>query len=207
MYFATMRKKTYRQNCSLAYSSDLLGERWTLLIFRELLIKPCHFSELNQYLQGMGSNLLSARLKELEAEQLIEKESPQNRRSAYRLTETGREIEPIVLAMIRWGLDHGHRDDSWLHCHHWDLLAMKALFRPNRCKQKVLVQFDAPGFQAWVKTSAKKFSFGLGEAEAPDRVIQSTIEDFRSALERGEFSGDNIIQSLLGCFEMSNVSY
>ena len=202
-----MRKKTYRQNCSLAYSSDLLGERWTLLIFRELLIKPCRFNELNQYLHGMGSNLLSARLKELEAEMLIEKELPQNKRSAYQLTDLGWQIEPIVLTMIRWGLAHGSADESYLHYHHWDLLAMKALFNPGKCKQPLVIQFDTPEFKAWIRVAAGSFSFRMGEADSADQVIPLTIQGFRLALEQDEYAANTTIQSLVDCFEMSNVSF
>jgi len=66
-----MRERNYNQNCALARASDLLGERWTLLIVRDLLVAPRRFGELEQRLKGMGTNLLAKRLKDMRATGLI----------------------------------------------------------------------------------------------------------------------------------------
>ena len=98
-----MKKRMYHQNCYLAQASDVLTERWTLLIFRELLIQPCRFKDLNTWLAGMGTNLLAQRLKELEQQGMIEKQRPQEKRSPYQLTTKGRQVESVILPLIRWG--------------------------------------------------------------------------------------------------------
>ena len=83
-----MPKRSYQQNCALAYALDLLGERWTLLIVRELLIGPRRYGELLDNLTGIGTNLLADRLRELQAQGLIEKHGQR-----YELSEPGRLIE------------------------------------------------------------------------------------------------------------------
>ena len=120
-------KRSYKQNCSLALTADLLCERWTLLIFRELLIRPCRFKELNQVLDGMGTNLLSNRLKELEIEGFIQKQDISDKRTAYELTAKGIGIEPIIFSLINWGHSHLKGNEEFKHQDHWDLLAMRAM--------------------------------------------------------------------------------
>jgi DNA-binding HxlR family transcriptional regulator len=197
-----MRKKTYQQNCSLAYSTDLLGERWTLLIFRELLIQPCRFKELNEYLQGMGTNLLASRLKELESEGLIEKQSPDSKRSPYQLTAKGRKIEPITLEFIRWGYRYFAPTPGYSHWDHWDLLAMKAFFIAGRCQQSVTVQFDCPTLTAWVEVSPSGFDHGLGHHASADLLIASTIIDLQADLQAGVYDHLPRLKSFVDCFEL-----
>lgn len=163
-------KRTYRQNCALALSSDILGERWTLLIIRELLIQPCRFKDLNSVLVGMGTNLLTNRLKEMEAIGLIERQVKTDKRSPYQLSPKGQEAEAIVLAMIRWGqgdIVQSQGQVDFMHHPHWDLLAMKALFipelyRPQNPTLITVIQFHTDSFSGWSKVQAEGLSFGLG---------------------------------------------
>lgn len=174
-----MMKRTYRQNCALALSSDILGERWTLLIIRELLIQPCRFKDLNSVLVGMGTNLLTNRLKEMEAIGLIERQVKTDKRSPYQLSPKGQEAEAIVLAMIRWGqgdIVQSQGQADFVHHHHWDLLAMKALFipelyRPQNPTLITVIQFHTDSFSGWTKVQAEGLSFGLGRYE-PNEPVQ-----------------------------------
>jgi len=197
-----MKKRLYKQNCSLAFASDLLGERWTLLLFRELLIQPCRFKELNTYLQGMGTNLLTNRLKELEQDGLIEKEDPENKRSAYQLSPMGLQVEPSVLALIRWGYQNGRTQDDYLHFEHWDLLAMKAFFSKKKGKKAVVLQFSSSSLTAWVSVSKKGFSFALGTDKAADVIIKSNIQLFQQSISNGEFIENTKISEFVEWFEL-----
>lgn len=96
--------RTYKQGCMLAYALDNLGERWTLLIVRDLLLGPRGFVELHTSLAGIGGSLLSKRLKELEEVGLITGENPDGKRPQYRLTELGEHLRPTVRAMMRWSV-------------------------------------------------------------------------------------------------------
>jgi len=92
--------RPYHQFCGVAKALDVVGERWTLLVVRELLLGPRRFGEISEALTGVPPALLTQRLKDLEAAGLVEKAG---RRAPYALTETGRELEPVVLALGRFG--------------------------------------------------------------------------------------------------------
>jgi len=203
-------KRSYKQNCALALASDVLCERWTLLIFRELLIRPCRFKDLNEVLIGMGTNLLSNRLKELEQAQLIEKQNPAHKRSHYQLTQTGQSVEPIVLQLITWGHCHLSGEDEFSHQPHWDLLAMKALFSVQKFQgafkatEAFTLQFISDEFVGWAQASHNGMQIGLGLAgeqiEAKvNASINMNVQDFQKAAQQGELNDKNL-QAFYGCF-------
>lgn len=183
-----MPKRTYGQRCSLAYAVDLLGERWTLLIFRELLIQPQRYRDLLRHLDGIGTNLLSQRLRELEEAGLVERVDD-SRQSPYRLTQAGRDLEPAILELIRWGYRRAIDGEDDLHREHWDLLAMKAFFVPERCTRPLTLQFASEPLTAWVRISPHGFEHGFGEAAEADIVVAGTVGDLRmrgaAAVTRG----------------------
>ena len=96
--------RTYNQDCILAHALDLLGERWTLLIIRDLFLGPQRFGDLQAALPGIGANLLSKRLKELEEAGLIEAVSTGDARGRYRLTDTGEALRPSIRTMMKWSI-------------------------------------------------------------------------------------------------------
>jgi DNA-binding HxlR family transcriptional regulator len=100
-------RRTYGQFCPVARSLDLLGERWTLLIVRELLIGPQRYSDLRDRLPGMWSNLLAQRLRDLDEAGVVQRRElpPPAARLVYELTERGRALEPAMYELARWGLD------------------------------------------------------------------------------------------------------
>jgi DNA-binding HxlR family transcriptional regulator len=100
-----MSRRAYRQYCGLAKALDVVGERWTMLIVRNLLLGPLRYSDLLHGLPGITTNLLAKRLREMEDAGLIERarSSSAGDASAYRLTPTGSGLEPAVHALGRWG--------------------------------------------------------------------------------------------------------
>lgn len=98
--------KSYGQLCSVAKALDVLGDRWTLLILRELLIQgPSRYTDLANGLPGIASNLLSDRLRNLETSGLVWREAapPPVATTLFHLTERGRAAEPVLWALARWG--------------------------------------------------------------------------------------------------------
>lgn len=96
----------YRQFCGAAKALDVLGERWTLLIVRDLLLGPRRYTDLQLSLRGITTNLLAQRLKHLAQEGLIERvplSGTGGSAQAYALTAAGREVEPVVLALGTFG--------------------------------------------------------------------------------------------------------
>src|SRR5262245_44522021 len=100
-----MPGRTYAQYCGLAYALDLVGERWALLIVRDLLMAPKRFTDLQRGLPGIPTNVLSARLKELEEDGIVlRRVLPRPATGvAYDLTEYGRGLEDVVLRLGLWG--------------------------------------------------------------------------------------------------------
>ncbi|SMH44303.1 transcriptional regulator, HxlR family [Rathayibacter oskolensis] len=97
-----MAARDYGQYSALTRAVELVGERWALLIVRDLLVGPRRYGELAQGLPRIPSNVLAARLKELQAAGILRR-APRSRVIVYELTNYGRELEPIVLALGAWG--------------------------------------------------------------------------------------------------------
>ena len=179
-----MTKRSYQQDCALAHSADLIGERWTLLLIRDLLVSPRRFNELQKSLKGMGSNLLATRLKELEQDGVIEPYASGDGSRRYRLTVRGRALEQTILGLIRWGYtDSKPGADKGHHLDNWDLLALKAFFQPGLAAElRISVQYHSDGFSGWTRISDGHMTIGLGELDDADLVVQGTVRDlFRGA--------------------------
>lgn len=159
-------KRSYSQVCALARALDALGERWTLLIVRELLAGPKRFTDLEVGLPGVPSSLLGERLRELQDGGLVTRRRlpPPAASQIYELSQSGRELEPALLALGRWGARHGRAiaptDASMPE---WHQFALRAFFRPE----------EARGLNA---TYALRFEDGTIVAEVRDGVL-----DLRSA--------------------------
>jgi DNA-binding HxlR family transcriptional regulator len=95
--------RSYRDSCGIARALDVVGERWALLVVRELLLAPQRFSELRHALPHVSSNLLADRLRELERNGVIRRRPAPT--EGYELTERGRRLEPVLLALGDWGID------------------------------------------------------------------------------------------------------
>lgn len=142
-------KRSYEQLCAVALALDVVGERWTLLLVRELLFGPRRFGELLEALSGIGPNLLSARLKSLGDEGIVRRVSLRGSRHwsarpedgpasgasgvGYELTEEGRALEPVLLGLARWELGRvpaESADPSIQVRPEWSILAWQARFEP-----------------------------------------------------------------------------
>ncbi len=117
------RPRTYhsQQGCPVAETLDVIGDRWTILILRDLLLDggSGKFTDLLRSLQGISPNLLAARLKELEREGIVERffYSDHPPRAEYRFTDKGRELGAVVRAIAEWGRKHQLTDEqrsSWV---------------------------------------------------------------------------------------------
>ncbi|MFC1796830.1 winged helix-turn-helix transcriptional regulator [Pseudomonadota bacterium] len=137
---------------------DLIGERWTWLIIRGLLTGPKRFGELLDQLPGIGTNLLSDRMKTLLENGIVEKRG-KGRQSAYGLTTLGEELRPITHQLIRWGRHFATTHEKTqaadggvpLSMPEWDMLALEAAFIPER----------ADGVQAVMQLTLSGFTFHL----------------------------------------------
>ncbi|WP_102143539.1 winged helix-turn-helix transcriptional regulator [Mycobacterium hubeiense] len=101
-----MSSRTYKQRCPVATALDLLGERWTLLIVRNLVHGPKRFTDIADDLAGIGTGLLSTRLRHLQDIGVIERATlpPPVELAVYQLTTDGQQLRPLILDLARWGL-------------------------------------------------------------------------------------------------------
>jgi DNA-binding HxlR family transcriptional regulator len=122
-----MSEHRYQQYCGLARALDVLGDRWTLLIVRELMLGPRRFTDLIDGLPGVSRNLLTERLRALERDRVVTRGQlpPPAARQVYELTDDGRDLAQAMIPLVAWGtrrLGSRHPHESFRS--HWAALAM-----------------------------------------------------------------------------------
>lgn len=182
-----MGKRTYGQDCALAHALDIVGERWTLLIIRELLIGPRRFKDLLEALRGIGTNLLANRLKELEQAGLLEKTilPPPAGSSVYQLTPRGEGLEEAISALVRWGMQlPAPGDRTNFSRPEWDIVALRAIFDITAARElRFTVQFEVDGVAYYAEVDHGDLNVELGHARRRD-VRLVTDRDTLGALGR-----------------------
>ncbi|MFE4828166.1 winged helix-turn-helix transcriptional regulator [Streptomyces sp. NPDC056672] len=168
--------RSYGQYCSIARALDVVGDRWTLLIARELLLQgPCRFTDLKNGLPGIAANLLSTRLKDLEVAGLISREDapPPIATVLYRLTESGLELEQVLKALGLWGLRFmaEERPDDAFQAQ-W-LAYAPAWFTTDADPDAppAVIQLVASGEPAVIELRNGQVHTRLGRATDPDLVL------------------------------------
>lgn len=180
-----MKKRTYGQLCGLARALDVLGERWTLLLVRELLTGPKRYKDLLRYLDGIGTNLLAQRLKTLEAYGLIEHRRlpPPASTEAYALTPRGEALEPVVLELAEWGLANVTDPPAATDAFHpaWSLLTLQARFRPEAAQGLAATCEYRVGEEVFhARLDAGRLVAQQGSAARPDFVLTTDTATFRA---------------------------
>lgn len=127
-----MAARSYGQYCGITTAVELVTERWALLIIRDLLVGPRRYTDLKQGLPKIPTNILSTRLKELQEEGVIRRVALARCGLVYELTGYGRELEPIVLALGRWGFQSmGEPKDEDIVTADSLTMALRTAFRPE----------------------------------------------------------------------------
>ena len=174
--------RSYGQYCSVAKALDAVGDRWTLLIIRELLTQgPCRYTDLKDGLPGIATNLLSDRLRELESAGLVRRAeaAPPIATTLFHLTDAGAELEPVLTALGGWGIRYMTQpDDGDEFRSHWFSFPV-ALFLRDRDPSGPPVSIElrplrAAGLPAVIEVSGGSVSTRLGTAPAPDLVLSGT---------------------------------
>lgn len=186
MYFKSnsliMKQRVYAQYCAIARSLDVIGERWTLLIVRELLTGPKRFKSLQQNLPGIGTNLLTTRLKHLEEHQIVQKIKlpPPASVNAYDLTDFGHGLETVLISIIKWGggyLAKGQGDDYARSG--WAILGIRGLFQPKKAEGVELTcQFLIDDEAFWISINQGKIMTLEGQIGTPDITLIMKGETF-----------------------------
>ena len=163
--------RTYGDRCGVARALDLVGERWALLVVRELLLGPKRFTDLRVGLPNVGPDVLSQRLRELEAASIVRRRTlpPPAASRVYELTERGLELEPVVLALGRWGSRAPFPEGEARMGVDAFVLALKTLFEPTDLDATVELRLGDQPFTA--RIAGGRFDVGRGPAERPDATI------------------------------------
>jgi DNA-binding HxlR family transcriptional regulator len=149
-----MPDRTYNQYCGVARALDLVGERWALLVVRELTLGGKRFTDLRDGLPGIGTNVLATRLRQLEADGIVEKLrlAPPAATTVYVLTDYGRRLVPALQALGRWGAESmGEPEPDQALRTEWFLVALTAFFDAGA----------AAGIEATIRVNVPDGSFGL----------------------------------------------
>jgi DNA-binding HxlR family transcriptional regulator len=157
--------RTYGDPCGIARALDLVGERWALLVVRELLLGPKRFTDLRAGLPHVGPDVLAQRLRELEQAGVVQrgKLPPPAGARVYELTERGRQLEPVVLALGRWGSQAPFPPERGELGVDSMVLALKTVYDPQRAKS----------------LHGETFELRLGETPFALRVGATTLEAAR----------------------------
>ncbi len=215
-----MSKRSYQQHCAVARALDVVGERWTLLVVRELLTGPKRFKDLLGGLPGIGTNLLAARLKDLEGHELVRRATlpPPAGSKVYELTEKGRSLEPVLVSLCRWGFRFflgAPRPEDALNPA-WAVVAVRATLEPgvtNGTRETYEFRVDEEAFH--VRVEDGEIEARQGPAVGPDLVIRGATQAFldlaagrlgpTEAMESGVIRFEGPRDTLARCLEMFGV--
>lgn len=173
-----MAKRSYNQYCGVAHALDLLGERWSLLILRNLLLGPKRYTDLLDGLPGIGTGLLSQRLKELDAAGVITRDTlpPPAASAVYRLTADGEALRPVFHSLSRWGLPRLGAPEPGQHVDpELVVIAMEARFRPGVTGAGGVYEVRTGGRAFRFTVGAERVEFRAAPAEAPRAVLTADI--------------------------------
>ncbi|HEY4377568.1 MAG TPA: helix-turn-helix domain-containing protein [Acidimicrobiales bacterium] len=169
------------QYCPIARALDVLGDRWTLLILRELLISDQRFSELKRHLPGIAPSVLTQRLQAMADEDLIAaKDLPgPATRSIYTLTERGRSAVPVLSALAKWGMPLLDEPSDTDVVRPWTAVnvAIGAYYDPVAAEgvdERYLVRLDGEEFRLWSRRGGRPPAAEIDLDDEPDVVIESS---------------------------------
>jgi DNA-binding HxlR family transcriptional regulator len=163
-----MTIRSYNQYCGLAYALDIVGERWTLLIIRELIAGPRRFKDLLDGLPGISTNLLAERLKSLADQGILLQRTlpPPAGSTVYELTPLGRSLEPMLLELGKWG----------------------SQFVPPSCEDATLLRLGsyALTFKTFFRPQVAQGVDETYELHVGNEVLQVQVKDGELAVQQGQ---------------------
>ncbi|MFJ4867876.1 winged helix-turn-helix transcriptional regulator [Streptomyces sp. NPDC088757] len=181
-------RRSYDQHCAAARALDLVGDRWTLLVVRELLAGPRRYTDLHADLPGVSTDMLAGRLKDMEGAELVTRRRlpPPASASVYELTPRGRDLLPVLRALAAWGApDLGEPRPTDAVRAHWYAIPLLGPLAELGAGT-VQVTLDEGEFHVRVGTDGG-VAYGDGPAEAPDARLRTDAATCR-ALADGELT-------------------
>ena len=206
----TSKRRTYDDGCAAAHALDLVGERWALLVVRELLLGPKRFTDLRAGLPGASPNVISQRLRDLEGAGIVRRRKlpPPAASRVYELTEWGEELEPVIVRLGRWGARSPSKPrDAALGVDSL-VLSMRTMFDPRATEgfgASYELRFGEDRFRALVDDG--RFEISRGSAEGADAIVEADSNTLAGLLYAGRplaealESGDLKVEGNRAAFE------
>ena len=212
--------KKFDQYCPVAHALSLVGERWSLLVVRELLHGPKRYTDLTNGLPGIGTNILAARLRDLEECGIVQKRRlpPPAASTVYELTEYGAGLNEALYALARWGARSlgPPRPEEELYPE-WGVNAFPALFNAEAARgltETYVLEIDGDVFTARLLNGSLEAS--VGAAEDADVTVELDIDTFfaltggeldpREAVKSGRVRVEGDLDALERCFQVLSLA-
>jgi DNA-binding HxlR family transcriptional regulator len=187
--------RSYAQLCGIATALDVVGDRWALLVVRDLMLGPLRFGDLAEGLPGVGTNTLAARLKQLEAAGVVHRRLA-DRATVYELTPYGHELEPILMALGRWGTRSMARLPAQVATRSRWLVAGMLAFRDGtrRTARPTIWALNLTDGPFMVRAAGRVVTIVAGMPPRPDHTVTAADADLH-ALLTGRITTDAAIAS------------
>ena len=182
-------RRRYNDACGAAHGLELVGDRWALLVVRELMLGPKRFSDLRADLPGISANVLTQRLEEMEGAGILvrRKLPPPASVQVYELTPWGYEAEPILQVLGRWAARSPHHDPTLPLTETSFLLSLRTMLDPGRAEGLRLTVGFRFGAQAYAgRLSDGQLEVTRSEAENPDVTFAGSVQALVAAIYGGQ---------------------
>jgi len=191
-----MARRNYGQACSIAGALDRIGERWSLLIVRQLLLGPQRFSDVVRGVGNAPTDVITKRLRDMEADGIIRRRDlpPPAAATVYELTEVGRELERPLLELGRWGMNFfrieqvDEIESAWLPS------SLRMILQPP-ADVSMSVQLRSEGQAFLLRIDDGWIGAERGEAHSPDLTLEGSPRDVLAVLIAGDDAvGDAVVE-------------
>jgi DNA-binding HxlR family transcriptional regulator len=180
-------KRSYEDSCGIARALDAAGERWALLVVRELLLGAKRFTDLRAGLPRIGPDMLATRLRELEDAGLVVQRrlAPPAARTVYELTARGRELEPVLHALGRWGSRQALAPDPPPLSPDATVVAMQTMFKPDPAAHPSVITLWLDGHEFSLHVDADRLVATAGSGAPAAATVETDSATLAAVLWHG----------------------
>ncbi|MEW1777775.1 helix-turn-helix domain-containing protein [Streptomyces sp. NPDC086777] len=189
--------RSYEQSCVIARALDVLGERWTLLIVRELALGPRRYGDLLRSLPSMGTNLLAARLKHLEQYEVLQRTTlpGPGRASAYSLTPRGEKLLPVLASLVEWGAGLDPSPADYADRAEWCVVAMSLTAAPGAAGFTTVTELHIGEETLWIQGDGHRVRVETGPAPMTPGLRLTCEKATFYALAKKHVTADSAIEA------------
>ncbi|MEM7738009.1 MAG: winged helix-turn-helix transcriptional regulator [Deinococcota bacterium] len=191
-----LSKRSYDDGCAAAHALDLIGERWALLVVRELMLSPKRFNDLRADLPQISPNVLSQRLKDLETYGIVRKTTlpPPVKAQVYELTPWGKDLEPVLVHLGRWAVHSPFKPDAQLSLTSL-ILSFRTMFKADEAEGlEATYSFKLDDYSFVAHVHHQSFEITLGDTSQADAYFEGN-HDALAGLVYGDANLEEMIEA------------